>query len=255
MGHKANHQKWWRQAKRACGWSCPRQVATLFVDNAAVTSPAQQARVLNDLFHKQCSAFPSATLSSVSSAGDAATSASTTLFLFDEITPEQVLRAIHGLPSGKSCGVDGVTNELLKLTADAIRVPLATIFSQSLREGVFLAIWKESILTPVPKPGKDLSQLASYRPIALLSCLSKLLERLVHEQLVIHCLSNDHLPDHQFGFLRGRSAEWQLLSVLESWYQARDRGHNVHAVFLDAAKAFDRVDHTLLLQTPSNVGI
>ena len=159
MEHNVHHQTWWRQAKRTCGWSCPRQVATLFVDNAAVTCPEQQALVLNDLFHKQCSAFRSATLSSVLSARDVATSASTTLFLFDEITPEQVLRTIRGLPSGKSCGVDGITNELLKLTADAICVPLATIFSQSLC--VFPAIWKESILTPVPKPGKDLSQPAS----------------------------------------------------------------------------------------------
>ena len=69
----------------------------------------------------------------------------------------------------------------------------------------------------------------------------------MHEQLSSFLLENKALPDEQFGFLRGRSAQWQLLSVVERWHKALDQRHLVHAVFLDAAKAFDRVDHRLLL--------
>ena len=61
---------------------------------------------------------------------------------------------------------------------------------------------------------------SSYRPIALLSSVSKVFERLVYNQLVRNCLDNDLLPDEQFGFLKGRSAEWQLLSLLQEWHSA-----------------------------------
>ena len=96
---------------------------------------------------------------------------------------------------------------------------------------------------------------SSYRPIALLSSVSKVFERLVYNQLVRHCLDNDHLPDEQFGFLKGRSAEWQLLSLLQEWHSALDSRFCVHTVFLDAAKAFDRVDHTIMLSHLAEIGV
>ena len=96
---------------------------------------------------------------------------------------------------------------------------------------------------------------SSYRPIALLSSVSKVFERLVYNQLVRHCLDNDLLPDEQFGFLKGRSAEWQLLSLLQEWHSALDSRFCVHTVFLDAAKAFDRVDHTILLSHLAEIGV
>ena len=71
-------------------------------------------------------------------------------------------------------------------------------------------------------------------------------ERLVHEQLLKFFVDNSLLPDEQYGFLRGRSTEWQLVSLLEDWHAALDRRQHVHAAFLDAAKAFDSVDHTIL---------
>ena len=84
--------------------------------------------------------------------------------------------------------------------------------------------------------------------------LSKLLEKFVHKQLVTHCFSNSIIPDDQFGFLRGRSAKWQLLQCMEDWHTALDANHRVHAVFLDASKAFDRVHHGTLLSIIANAG-
>ena len=63
------------------------------------------------------------------------------------------------------------------------------------------------------------------------------------------------LPDEQFGFLSGRSAKWQLLSVLEDWHACLDSKSSVHAVFLDAAKAFDRVNHADLLSKLAEIGV
>ena len=84
--------------------------------------------------------------------------------------------------------------------------------------GEFPDAWKTAFITPILKEGKNPTEATSYRPVALLSCLSKVLERLVHEQLLTFCLENQVITQEQFGFLKGRSAEWQLLSVLEDWY-------------------------------------
>ena len=115
-------------------------------------------------------------------------------------------------------------------------------------------MWKSTIITAILKAGKNASLPQSYRPVALLSCLSKVLERFVHEQLSSFLLESKALPDDQFmfGFLRGLPAKLQLLSVIEKWHNALDQRHLVRAVFLDAAtwsRAFNRVDHLLLLQS------
>ena len=128
-------------------------------------------------------------------------------------------------------------------------------FNKSLQTGVFPEDWKLATISPILKPGKDPVEPKSYRPVALLSCVSKVFERLVHEQLFKFCFVNGILPDEQYGFVKGRSAEWQLLSVLEKWHISLDNHHHVHSIFVDAAKAFDRVDHTILLETLSSIGV
>ena len=111
---------------------------------------------------------------------------------------------------------------LLKLAADQVSDSISVLFNRSLQEGAFPTVWKEAVITPVPKEGKDSSLPSSYRPIALLSSLSKVLEHFVKEQLIAFCVEHKVLPDEQFGFLSGRSAEWQLLSVLEDWHACLD---------------------------------
>ena len=140
------------------------------------------------------------------------------------------------------------TNHLLKLCAKHIDVPLAHVFNLSLRSGRFPATWKQARVQPVFKQKGDRSSPGSYRPIALLCSVSKVFETLVKDQVLSFCLANRVLPDSQFGFLPGRSTVWQLLSVLDDWHAARERGTSVHAAFLDLAKAFDRVDHQILIK-------
>ena len=95
----------------------------------------------------------------------------------------------------------------------------------------------------------------SYRPISLLSNVSKVFGRLVKKQLLSFFSEHEVIPDEQFGFLPGRSTVWQLLQVLEEWQTALDNGRTVHALFLDAEKAFDKVDHGLLLAKMRSVGL
>ena len=103
--------------------------------------------------------------------------------------------------------------------------------------------WQECFPTP------------SYRPVALLSCLSKVLEGFVHEQLSSFRLESKAWPDEQFGFLRGHLFGMATSFCCGKVPQTLDQRHLVHAVFFDAAKAFDRVDHRLLLQSFYSLGV
>ena len=222
---------------------------SLTVNGNIVSSTSDRAAVLCQQFQQQCSAFPPVT-SRFFSKND-----SSGHFEFKDISSIEVLTALHKLPSGKNVGLDLVSNELFKLCAcSAVCSSLATLFNMSLSQGSNPAVWKSAIITPILKAGKNASLPQSYRPVALLSCLSKVLERFVHEQLSPFLLQSKAFPGEQFGFRRGRSAEWQLFSVVERRHKALDQRHLVHAVFLNAAKAFDGVDHRLLLQSFYSLG-
>ena len=144
---------------------------------------------------------------------------------------------------------------MLKECSSGLARPLSHIFNLSLSLGVFPSQWKIAVIQPIYKRKGSRNDLKLYRPIALLPCVSKVLESIVCEQLLAHCFSTDCIPDEQFGFLPKRSTVWQLLTILEEWEQTLDEGGHVHACFLDVAKAFDRVDHGLLLQKLSSIGL
>ena len=74
-------------------------------------------------------------------------------------------------------------------------------------------------------------------------------------QLLQFCLDQDIIPDEQFWFVDGRSTEWQLLSLSECFQEGMEKGHDSHTLFLDVAKALDRVDHKQLLGKLSGVGL
>ena len=191
-----------------------------------LTDPYEKACILNDHLGQQCSATAPADFADVCQLPSAAGPQ----FNFANISPADVTKKLCGLASGKSCGPDGITNMLLKLAAGSISDSISSLFNHSLAEGVFPATWKTAVISPVPKEGKDFSFPTSYR-IALLCSLSKVLEYFVNEQLVAYCMEQGVFPDEQFGFLRGRSTEWQLLSVLEDWHTCLDNKYSVHAIF------------------------
>lgn len=246
-------RRWWSLAKRACGWSSPRCLPALSVGSTVVTEPLAKACTLNSHFQQQCSTSSGAHPALLTQLESSPVTGP--CFSFDEISPAGVATIIRNLANWKSCGSDGITNMLLKMSVDEVCSPLSALFNRSLGVGIFPDNWKEGIVSPVYKEGKDPSLPGSYRPITLLSCPSKVLEHCVRDQLTAFCLHNDVLPDEQFGFLKGRSSEWQLLSVLEDWHTALDRHCCVHAAFIDAAKAFDRVDHSILLKRLAEIGV
>jgi hypothetical protein len=105
---------------------------------------------------------------------------------------------------------------------------------------------------PIPKKAQ-LKEVSNYRPISLLSIVSKVFERCVYNRLIEHVSINIH--QLQFGFLRGKSTTAQLLQVLQEIGEMLDKRVQIDLVYLDFAKAFERVDHRLMVNKLKNFGI
>ena len=162
-------------------------------------------------------------------------------------TDEQVFDLIHSLDSTKATGADGISTRMLKATATCISKSLSDLFNKSLITGTLPTAWKFARVVPIPKSGSSKDS-ANYRPISILTVISKLLEKHIHNLLLLHLNSVSPLSQHQWGFTAGRSTTTALLSFTHNCQAALDSGDEVCSVFFDLCKAFDKVPHLPLLQ-------
>jgi hypothetical protein len=171
---------------------------------------------------------------------------SVSAFLFDT-SPAEVLSNITQLKTKTSCGPDELPNHVLKLAAKQIAVPLSHIINLSLHTGVFPEELKHGIITPIHKGGPtDIP--SNYRPIVVLSGISKLFERTVKTRMVDFLASRKLLSDSQFGFREKLSTEIALNKMVDTIIQKIDNKQKTIGIFLDVKKAFDTVDNKILLQ-------
>ena len=164
------------------------------------------------------------------------------------------MKYIQNLKQGKSAGPDNIPTVILKDAADCICKPLTMIFNSSFRLGTFPDRWKIARITPIYKSGaKDDTN--NYRPISILSVLSKLYEKIAHDQLIDFLQSNKKLTKNQFAFRKLHSTITSLIGVSDHWYSNSDNKKANFALFLDLKKAFDTVDHEILISKLAKYGV
>jgi hypothetical protein len=143
---------------------------------------------------------------------------------------------------------------MIKFIGTEIAAPLAHIFNLSLGTGIFPHKLKQCRVVPIFKAGSN-TECDNYRPISLLSSISKILEKIVAEKLVSHLTSNDLLYIHQYGFLPKKSTEHNLLHVINYISKSLNDGNYCIGVFLDLKKAFDVCSHSILLKKLEKMGV
>ena len=143
---------------------------------------------------------------------------------------------------------------MLKGTIFSIVPSLTKLFNLSIQNCSFPELWKYARIVPIPKKG-DLSLPENYRPISILSLLSKLLERYIYRIISNHLLIHYPISDRQWDFSRGKSTTTALLSFSHDCLQTLDNKAEVCSVFFDTSKAFDSVPHVLLLQKLSSINL
>ena len=171
-----------------------------------------------------------------------------------EVTTKDITDAIKEIPSHAAPGPDKLTALLLKECAEQIAEALVLIWRKSLDTGEIPNMLKLQTIIPLFKKGsKALAE--NYRPVSLTSHLIKLIERVLRKKVIKHIEENNLLSENQHAFRAGRSCLTQLLHHMDEVLKALENGKNVDVVYLDFAKAFDKVDHKILMKKVYQFGI
>ena len=169
-------------------------------------------------------------------------------------TPEEVFSALSILDSNKSVGADFISNKVLKECAQSLCEPLSRFFNMSFTQCIFPATWKGANVVPLFKK-ENRHLVSNYRPVSLLSNLSKVMEKVVYKKIYKYLDDNNLLTDKNYGFKHSDSTVNQLLFITQKIANALDDKHDACIVFLDVSRAFDKVWHKGLLFKLNQMGI
>ena len=167
----------------------------------------------------------------------------------------ELQHAVRQLKSKKAPGPDGIHNDMLKHLGTQAKKFLLEIFNQSWTQGKVPKQWKDAEIIPIHKKGKPKYSPRSYRPISLVSCMGKLMERMVNVRLMSFLETNGHISTSQTGYRKYRGTEDQLAYLTQSIENAFQEKKKLLAVFFDMTSAFDKVWKEGLLFKLGNLGV
>ncbi len=160
------------------------------------------------------------------------------------ITNEDVVAACKKLKSKFTAGVDGIPAFLVKDCAVLFATPLTRLFNLCIQTGQFPYTWKKARICPVHKDG-DISDVSNYRPISILCNFSKIFEMVIYGKIYHQVLPKISLSQH--GFVKGRSTLTNLVQFTQYALSVLDKGGQLDVIYFDFRRAFDRIDHYILL--------
>ena len=247
----------WKNVKSFLGWSNSGPPSQLFHNGHFVNTPAGLARTMNNFFLEKVQdlrqRIPRVDTDPLSKMREVFRDRNCS-FRFKPVKQEDVMKIISGLKNSKSSGVDYIDTATLKLVAREILPAITHIINLSISQGTFPTIWKHSKVIPLLKKGDPLSA-KNYRPVALLPILSKILEKAVFIQIVEYLEQNKLLHHNHHGSRSGYNTATALIQMYDQWTQEVDDGRMVGVMMIDLSAAFDMVDHPLLLEKLSILGL
>ena len=174
-------------------------------------------------------------------------------FYLTEVS-ENEINTIIGNFNNSSPGWDELKPGLIKMIKNYVKTPLTHICNRSFETGIFPSELKIANVVPIFKSSDEMI-FSNYRPVSVLPVFSKVLERLMYNRLITYINQNHLLYNLQFGFQKGKSTHMALITLIDKISEALDDGDFVIGVFLDFSKAFDTVDHNILLKKLDIYGI
>lgn len=176
-------------------------------------------------------------------------------FVFAPVTPQTLIKTARELAPKTSTGPDNLSSKMLKEVLPLLVHPLCHLFNLSFQTGYIPPRFKIAKVIPIFKSG-DQHLFTNYRPISLLSSISKLLEKIVARQMHGFLSVNNILFKHQYGFRKGHSTTHAVLQFLDKIHEAlnKETPEFTLGIFLDLKKAFDTVDHKILIEKLNHYG-
>ena len=159
----------------------------------------------------------------------------------------EVGKLIYKLKNKRSVGPDEISTYIVKITLPYILEHLTYAYNLSIEQNTFPSSFKVAKVIPIPK-SKDLTDPSFFRPISILSVLSKPLERHIHTHLLKHMETHQLFMPSQSGFRPKHSCQTAIMKMCDAWLAALNRGETAGVIFLDFSKAFDVVNHAILLK-------
>ena len=168
-------------------------------------------------------------------------------FTIPTITSEKLSTFITALDSDKAIGLDGIGPRIIKSVANLLSTIIAVLINKSIVTGKFPDQLKLAKVFPIYKSGSK-SDPWNYRPILILSTISKISERHVNKHLMAYLNKYRLIHESQSGFRQKHSCQTALVKLIDQWMICIGKGDITGATFIDFRKAFDLVDHKILIQ-------
>ena len=232
-----------------------KKQGTIFLEeNGLISDPLQVANKFNNYYlniaDKLCEKIPKVN----NKFQDYLKNPNKNKLTLNETTPDEILKVINNLDGKKSGDIFSISPDLVKLSGQVIAQILTIIFNVSIHDGCFPSEMKVAKILPMHK-GDSVLSVGNYRPISLLPIFSKIFERLIYNRLIEFITDNKILSELQFGFQKNKSTEHAVTSILSTLDEAKSKRNSSYCIFLDFAKAFDTVNHEILLAKLDHYGI
>jgi hypothetical protein len=171
-----------------------------------------------------------------------------------EVLPHEIDEIVANLGSNKSGDLYGITSNIVKLGGPVLTQTLALLFNKSISQGIFPSSLKYAKVIPIHK-GDSIFEMSNYRPISLLPIFSKILEKLMYSRIINFIEKHKILYKNQYGFQKGMSTEYAVNALVNNIVKCLENKEVGFCILLDFAKAFDTVNHEILLKKLEYYGI